>query len=88
MSKKQKYRSRKENNKKEFKEDVFKWILFTAIYIGFIIILYGTSKVYYPDPIPFILVFGFQLYGDISTGIIYGGIAVWSLISILIFKTR
>lgn len=88
MSKKPKYRRRRENNKKEFKEDVLKWILFTVIYIGLIIVIYGTAKVYYPNPIPFILIFGFQLYGDISTGICYGGIAMWSIISIFIFKTK
>ena len=89
IAKKPKFKPRKRpNNKKELRKDIRNWILFTAIYIPLIIVLYGTADAHYPDPIPLFSVLGFQFYGDIATGIIYSGIAIWSLVSYLIFQTR
>lgn len=89
IAKKPKFKPRKgKNGKIELRKDIRNWILFTMIYIPIIIVLYGTADHYYPDPLPLFKAFNLQFYGDFSTGIIYTGIAIWSLVSVLIFKTK
>ena len=86
QSKKPKYRSTKSRNKSNTKistKALRNFLIFCAIYILFLMILYGTADYYYPDPIPFIG----RLYIDIATGIIYSGLAIWSIVSILILAS-
>lgn len=81
MSKKRKYKPAT-GKKPEEENSLRNFILFSIIFIGLMMWLYGMSAAYFPDPIHI----GFGQYIDIGTGIVWGGIMLYSIISILVFK--
>lgn len=74
-------KGQKRDGKKEQRDMLVKWIIYSSIYALVMGILYGTAN-YYFETIP--LLFG--LYIDISWSIIIFGLSGWTLMSYLIFK--
>jgi len=83
LQKKRKYNPKKANTKKNDPESSLRtWILFTISYIFMIMYLSGMAEVYFPDPIHL----GFGQYIALAAGVIWGGIAFYSVIMVIIFK--
>lgn len=84
MQKKRKYKPKNQQNvkKNNIEKELRVWLFFTVIYIFFIMYLFGMAKVYYPDPIHL----GLGQYIDLGAGVIYGGIAIYSTIMVIMFK--
>lgn len=89
IQKKRKYKPKNRKGVKKNKidpDDLRQWILFTIIYVLLIGYLYGMSAMYFPDPLYIGSIGVFNQYFHPGPTIIYGGIAVYSIITVLIFK--
>lgn len=85
ISKKPRYQTKQKRSKKreELRDDIRNWIIITTFYVLLAGIIYGTSEIYYPDPIS--LGF-FGLYIDLATVVIFSFLGVWSITTAYIFR--